>query len=418
MSKTKAWFMAIITILTTVIFAAGLFKVAGTMMFIVGDLGISMTAAGMLMSANGIAATIISIPGSGIMQKIGPRRVVLIALGIIFAGNVAGALTASYGMLLATRFIEGIGFGLMGMAAPPIISALFPPEKRGLPMGIWTLWVSFGSMFILNVSNYVTPNYGWRGNWWLVAVLSVVFFIIFALTVKLPEGDKAAEQAAMEDMDKPKESLGKVLMTPGPWCLAVGFFAFAIANGSYAAFYPMYLQDSLGMDPAAANSVSSIANITMIIGGILTGFVLTRIPNKKHSTLYLGVWIIFTLVSVVQFNMPAVGMVIPFMMLYGIICQSIPPILLNLAPEAAATPTMLPIAMGVIMFGQSLGGILTNIICGRFVDIFGSWGALAIPIGICCVIATIAAGFMIPIMKKKYDAAPYGLKRNVAMIEK
>lgn len=402
MSTARAWLLACITILTTVIFAAGLFKVAGTMVFIIEEFGLSMTAAGMLMSANGIAATIISLPGGGIMQKIGPRRIVLAALAIIFIGNAAGALSNSYATLLTTRFIEGVGFGLMGLAAPPIINALFPPEKRGLPMGIWSLWVSFGSMFILNMANVITPNFGWRGNWWLVAGLAVVFFIIFGLTVRLPSGEQGPRPGEVTQEKSEAMSLGKVLMTPGPWCLAIGFFAFAIANGSLQAFYPTYLQESLGMDPARANTVTSIANMTMIIGGILTGYLLTRIPNRNHSYFYFIIWIIFTIASIVQYNIPTVGLVVPFMIVYGIICQSLPPTILNLAPEAAATPAMLPIAMGVIMFGQSIGGILTNIICGRFVDVFGSWGALAIPIGICCLAATITAGLMIPIMKKKY----------------
>lgn len=404
MSQSRAWLLTAIITLTTVVFGAGLFKVAGTMVFIIDEFAISMTAAGMLMSANGITATLIALPGGGIMQKIGARAIVLIALVVYIIGNVAGALTNSYNALLITRFIEGIGFGLIGLAAPPLINALFPPEKRGLPMGIWSLFVSFGSLFILNIANVITPNFGWRGNWWLVTGLCALFLVIFALTVKEPEQESAPPPAQGEGPKPPQEepSLGKVLMTPGPWCLAIGFFTFAIGSGAMLTFYPTYLQEVFAMESAQANSITAITSIAMIASGILTGFVLNKIPNRNHSIFYFVMCILYTIVSVIQFNLPSVGVVIPFVIIYGLIAQAVPPTILSLVPEAAATPAMLPIAMGVLMFGQNLGGILTNIIVGQCVDLFGTWGSIAIPLAICCGGALIAAGALIPIMRKKY----------------
>jgi MFS family permease len=76
----------------------------------------------------------------------------LIATGCTAIGAVVGALSPSTGLLLAGRVIEGIGKGLIAVAAPVVVGMCFPAERRGIPMSNRATWMPVGRTLIHNVA--------------------------------------------------------------------------------------------------------------------------------------------------------------------------------------------------------------------------------------------------------------------------
>jgi MFS family permease len=393
----KAWTITIISIFAGIAFALTMLKVAPTMGYIMGDYGINATQAGMLMTALGITSMIVSLPGGVIMQKIGPYAMAIVAILIAIAGNLVGIYTNSYNALLISRFIEGIGYGAVGLVVPAIIAAWFPAEKRGLPMAIWSLWVSIGMYVILNAANIITPKYGWKGNWWFVTITFVVVLIAFTLVVRMPK-DIAG---TLEGEPRQKPSISQGLKAPCAWCLGLAFLVFGFVNNVYTTFYPTFLSQQLGMTPEAANSANSAASVAMMVSGVLVGILLNRIPNKKHSGLLIIAMTAATAVCLIMFNLQTVTFVIPFVIILGIVFQWIPPVIFSVAPEASATPETMSISMGIIMMLMCIGGFTGSLIAGIFVDSYG-WASVTIPCGVLAILGIASSIALKILMAKKY----------------
>ena len=60
--------------------------------------------------------------------------------------------------------LEGVGGGLIAVAAPAAISAWFVPWERGLPMGIWTTWVPIGNVLMFNAAHPLLESFGWQAS--------------------------------------------------------------------------------------------------------------------------------------------------------------------------------------------------------------------------------------------------------------
>ena len=144
-NASKAWFVVIISLLAQVAFAIGLMKAPATMGPIIEQFGISVTEAGNLMNANGVVALILALPAGMVMQKLGPRLVTIIALAVGICGNLIGLFFGAhdFGVLIASRAIEGFAYGLIVVTTPQFVSMWFPAQKRGLPNGVTSLWFSF-----------------------------------------------------------------------------------------------------------------------------------------------------------------------------------------------------------------------------------------------------------------------------------
>src|SRR5512143_3747353 len=171
-STRKAWAVMLAAYLAGVAIALNQSKVPPVMQALLHSLNMDTTTGGWLMSAFAVAGIVLGIPAAFVLAKLGPKVSGLIALGCTLLGSIVGALASGPAMLLGGRVVEGIGLGLIIVVAPTVISMWFPPEKRGLPMGIWASWVPVGSFVIYNLAGPLLQSFGWQSIWWFGALLA------------------------------------------------------------------------------------------------------------------------------------------------------------------------------------------------------------------------------------------------------
>ena len=143
---------------------------------------------------------VLAIPAGYILKKFGIKVTGLIAVGSVTIGSVLGALAAvpsGIAMLYAGRFIEGMGMGLIMVAAPVAISIWFPPNNRALPTGLWASCVGVGNVVTLIFAPMIMVSGGgapdWHRVWWACAAYSAASFIIFALLFRMPKKEEMYE---------------------------------------------------------------------------------------------------------------------------------------------------------------------------------------------------------------------------------
>ncbi|MGN6160543.1 MAG: MFS transporter [Marmoricola sp.] len=132
-----------------------------------------MTTAGLSVDQIQRAAPIISgfllgyvaiLPLIGRISDLRGRRPVLVASLLIFAlGSLITALATSLGVLVAGRFLQGLGAGGLVPATLALVADLYPVERRAVPLGIVSAVQEIGSVIgplfgalILAVSDWQT----------------------------------------------------------------------------------------------------------------------------------------------------------------------------------------------------------------------------------------------------------------------
>ena len=151
------------------------------------DLGIGLTQGGLLMSIVAITAIVLALFGGMLTVRFRPKTLAIAAICCALAGNLVGYAAPSFELLLFSRLLEGLGYGLQTAIMPTIIAEIFPENKRSIPMALYSMWVSIGMLFIFNFSNVLSVSWGWRSCWLFCAALFLVALVLFAFVVKEPQ---------------------------------------------------------------------------------------------------------------------------------------------------------------------------------------------------------------------------------------
>lgn len=102
------------------------------------------------------------------------QRVLLGCLGIFVAGSAVTALASDLPVLVAGRVIQGIGGGGLVPATLAIVAQLWPPDRRGVPLGVVGAVQELGSVLGPVLGAIVLTIADWRAIFWLNAGAGVL----------------------------------------------------------------------------------------------------------------------------------------------------------------------------------------------------------------------------------------------------
>jgi MFS family permease len=119
-----------------------------------------------------VASSIIAATGSAVVSSaVGNRRAFCGGAVIYAAGAILCALAPSMGVVIAGRFVQGLGGGLLSALAYVLVRNVFPedlwPRVFGLLAGVWSVSVLAGPLI-----GGVFAGYGnWRGAFFAITAL-------------------------------------------------------------------------------------------------------------------------------------------------------------------------------------------------------------------------------------------------------
>jgi MFS transporter, DHA1 family, inner membrane transport protein len=106
------------------------FVIMGLLLQVSGDLGVTIAAAGLLISGYAVGVAI-GAPLLTVATRRLPRKTVLLGLmGIFTLGNVACALAPSYEGLMVARVLTSLAHGTFFGVGAVVAAGLVPPERR------------------------------------------------------------------------------------------------------------------------------------------------------------------------------------------------------------------------------------------------------------------------------------------------
>src|SRR6266851_7296519 len=177
------------------------------------DLGIGISELEWVVNAYALTFGVLLLTGGKLADLFG-RRAIFIAGLVVFTGaSLWCGLAGGAGSLIAARTVQGVGAALMNPATLSIITATFPPRKRGTAIGIWAGVSAMALAIGPLVGGLLTAHVNW--NW--------IFFINVPIGIA---GLLAIPLFIDESRDTSHEQRPDV---PGLVSSAVGLFALTYA---------------------------------------------------------------------------------------------------------------------------------------------------------------------------------------------
>jgi MFS family permease len=99
------------------------------------EFGLSKTEAGMLSGSYAAGTLLAAIPGGILASRVGPRRTTLVGLGGMTVTVLVFAFADSAGLLIASRFLQGVAGACSWAGALSWLVAASPRERRGELIG-------------------------------------------------------------------------------------------------------------------------------------------------------------------------------------------------------------------------------------------------------------------------------------------
>ncbi|RMC23718.1 MULTISPECIES: DHA2 family efflux MFS transporter permease subunit [unclassified Lactobacillus] len=123
-----------------------------------------------------------------VFESFNLRQNFIAMIGIFFTGSIICIFASNFYVLLLGRIIEAIAAGGLMPFIQNVILIMFPPEKRGLAMGITGLVIGFGPAVGPTISGLILKYADWQMLFIILSITSglvgiLAFFLIQNFTV-------------------------------------------------------------------------------------------------------------------------------------------------------------------------------------------------------------------------------------------
>lgn len=152
--------------------------------------------------------------GGRLADLLGRRRVLIAGTVVIGVSSALGGLAGNSGLLIGSRFAQGIGAALMLPAALSILTTSFREgSDRHTAVGIWGGAAGLASAAGVFLGGVITEGPGWR--WVFYVNTPVCVLVLVAIPLLIPNDQR-------NDIRRGFDVLGTVLATAGLMTLVFG----------------------------------------------------------------------------------------------------------------------------------------------------------------------------------------------------
>lgn len=152
------------------LFGYDLGVVAGALLYIKPEFGLTSAGVGFVTSSLLLGAMIGALGCGAVSQKYGRRRVMM-GSGVLFAaGALAASLAPGLAVLLTGRLVMGLAVGALSVSVPIYLSEITPAASRGGLSGLNQLMISTGILVAYLADLALGPAHAWRWMFGLALV--------------------------------------------------------------------------------------------------------------------------------------------------------------------------------------------------------------------------------------------------------
>lgn len=386
------WGIIGIVVAAGVVAAIQVGKVPPVLSAIRQELGISQVAAGWVASLFNGCGAVLGIMAGRVADWLGPRLVLAACVGLLGLGSLMGGIAPTAGFLFASRFIEGIGFVGLIVAAPALIVAVSRPSDRRLALGIWGIYMPLGMALAMAVTPVLLDHMNWRGVWLLNVALMLLYLVALLGSMRWYRWP--------DDMQRGRKrtgfSLKSVLSSRGIWLLTVCFAIYAFQFFALMTWLPTILTEILGWSAVAAAYTSALVVFVNVFGNLIAAW-LMRYGVKEWILIAIAFGVMAISAAGIFGGYVSDTWRVALAFVFSLTGGLLPAAVLAGVPARAKSPAQLLTANGVVVQGINCGSLAGPPVMAAAVGFLGGWQDVYWLMIICGVVgAVFAVGLKIP----------------------
>ena len=334
-----------------------------------GELAIDLVTAGWVLSIFSVTAVGLGMLAGGIADRLGHRRIILASFVVLAIGAACGAAVSSETALLASRALTGLGFVGVVVSAPSLIAQATRQADRRLALGLWGAYMPGGLGLLLLAAPVLLEPLGWRGFWWVVAGLTLLWALVVWLSLRSFHPPALAQQLELRAWFS---DLRQTLARPGLWWLACCFSVYSLPWMALMAWLPSYLVEQRGLGVGHAAHLTVLVVAVNVPGNIFGGWLLQRGVLRWRLLAGTGVLTLLCGLGIFTDGTPDAlrySLCLIFSGLGGVL----PAAALAGAPVFAPAPRHIGVANGMLVQGSAVGQLAGPPIIAIAVSAVGGW---------------------------------------------
>ncbi|APW40869.1 MFS transporter [Rhodoferax koreense] len=340
------------------------FMIAPLLSGIASDLGVTIAAAGQLVTAFALAYALSSPVLAVVTGNVNRRRLLIACLAAFAAANLVAVLSQGYWQLMGARLLLAFTAGLYVPSANAVATALVAPTRRGTALSIVTGGTSLAIALGVPLGAIVGHMSGWRTTFGAVAILASIATL--GLASGLPRG--FGDDIAVASLD------ARLAVARNPRVLLALLVTTLWATGAYT-FYTYvgsYMAAAVGLDGAQLSVMLFAWGLSAACGVFVGGRLTDKIGAARVigpalvllATAFVGLWLVARWITPSAALVPVAALVV----LWGMSAWSFFPAqqarLIGIA-GAPVAPVALSLNASFMFLGFSLGAMLGAVTLSR-----------------------------------------------------
>jgi MFS family permease len=253
------------------------------------DLGLNLVQIGTIWGFTSLAGIFMMLMGGALGDRVGAKRVLVVACILIGVLGALRGLATSYVTLAAATLIFGLVPSVLPTNVHKTCAIWFAGPRLGLANGVVSTGMALGFMLGSLLSASVLSPWlgGWRHVLYFFGAIAIAFGLVWATTRPAPETARKTAPAAPVAIHK---GLAYVAHIGTIWLLALGMFGIGGCIQGALGYLPTYLRDMGWSGPAADSALATFHAMSMLFTipiAVLSG----RMASRRRMLVITGVMI-------------------------------------------------------------------------------------------------------------------------------
>lgn len=301
-------YVLFVTLLAT---ATDEFIIAGVLPTVAADLGVSIAAAGQLVTAFAVVYAV-GAPTLAVVFERFPRRAVMVSAMVVFVlANAAAAVAPGYWWLMAARIVAALCAAVVTAAAFATAAAGAPTGSQGRYLGVLTAGMTAALFTGVPVGSWLGGAFDWRAAFWLIAAVGTVAVVgLLATAPAVAGGARLPLQARLS----PLRDAGVLRIVAVTFVAASGGLMFYTYLSAYTAqvtsdsygllSFLLFLVGAAGLAGALlAGRITDVwgprRSLQLVIGGhaitlaLATALAFSEVSSPYVLAVVIGCWSVF-----------------------------------------------------------------------------------------------------------------------------
>ncbi len=241
---------------------------------IVRDFDLNPSQAGWVLSSFLWSYFFLNLPSSLLLDRLGPRLVGILAVGVWSAAMVQGSLALTLPAFLLSRVVLGAGEAPTFALGAKVMRLWSSPRQRGLMMTLFTSGISIGLASGAIIAGYMVAHNGWRTAFDVLAGVGFVWCLVWYFLYPA----QAAKGHA--PLNRTRFSVAPFFASRSFWGVVVAQCCVNYANFLMMSWLPVILRQRMNLSVFDA----SVHTAYCYAGAVVISLVAGRIGESLHSS--------------------------------------------------------------------------------------------------------------------------------------